>query len=574
MATLAVYAPAAHFDFINLDDGVYVTANRHVRAGLTGDGIVWAFTNGHASLWHPLTWLSHMLDCQLFGLEAGWHHVTNVVLHVANTLLLLAALQALTGALWRSALVTGVFALHPLHVESVAWVAERKDVLSTCGWLVTLWAYARYARHPERSRFVPVAIAFAIALLAKPMVVTLPVVLLLLDAWPLGRVRTTRPAALVAEKFPLVLLAGAASVVTLVVAARTGAVTSLALVAFPARLANALVAYTRYLGKALWPTHLAVFYPIPSTWPVAEVLGAALLLVAITVSTLVAGRRHPYLAVGWLWFVVTLLPVIGIVQAGDQAMADRFMYVPLIGLTIAMVWGVADLLRRWPTALRIAPAGALVILAALAVASRRQLGTWRDSSALFTHALVVTTDNWLAHHNLGMVLAKQGDVEGAAREFTTATRLRPGYPDAHYNLGVALIRQEKPDEAIAEFTRTLDLNPHHADAHNALGNLLLQRGLRADGLVHLSDAVRFDPDDAVKHYNLGVALLESARTTDAMAAFVEAARLQPDLAEAHANLGVIYAKQGRVADAAAEYAEAVRLKPDLVGRLPRLGTPQ
>ena len=365
-------------------------------------------------------------------------------------------------------------------------------------------------------------------------------------------------------------LAAAVSTLTFVVAANTGSVASLDVFPFPARLANALVAYCRYVGKALWPVRLAIFYPVPPSWPPVEVLAATLVLVGITGSTLVARRRHPYLVVGWLWFVGTLVPVIGIVQAGDQAMADRFTYVPLVGLAIATVWGLDALARRRPTATRIAPAGALAILGALGIATHRQLATWRDSTTVFTHALAVTADNWLAHHNLGMALAKRGDIDSAAREFAAAIRLRPGYADAHYDLGVALLGERKPDEAVAEFTRTLDLDPHHADAHQALGNLLVQHGLTADGLVHLSDAVRFDPADASKHYNRGVALLQNGGTADAMAEFTEAVRLQPDLAEAHGNLAIIHARQGRRADAAAEYAEAVRLKPELVGRLPRL----
>jgi len=555
--TIAVYAPAAHFDFINLDDGLYVTANRRVQAGLSWQGIVWAFTTRYASHWHPLTWLSHMADCQLFGLDAGSHHAVSVAFHSGNTLLLLLALRALTGALWRSTLVAAVFALHPLHVESVAWVAERKDLLSTSASLVALWAYACHARRPGWRRLAIVAIAFAAGLLAKPMVVTLPFVLLLLDWWPLDRARTTKPAALVTEKLPLFVLAAAVSTLTFVVAANTGSVASLDVFPFPARLANALVAYCRYVGKALWPVRLAIFYPVPPSWPPVEVLAATLVLVGITGSTLVARRRHPYLVVGWLWFVGTLVPVIDIVQAGDQAMADRFTYVPLVGLAIATVWGLDALARRRPTATRIAQAGALAVLGALAIATHRQLATWRDSTTVFTHALAVTADNWLAHHNLGMALAKRGDIDSAAGEFAAAIRLRPSYADAHYDLGVALLRERKPDEAVAEFTRTLDLAPHHADAHQALGNLLVQRGLTADGLVHLSDAVRFDPADASKHYNRGVALLQNGGTADAMAEFTEAVRLQPDLAEAHGNLAIIHARQ-------------LRLKPELVGRLPRL----
>ena len=558
VATIAVYAPVAHFDYVDLDDDVYVTANRRVQAGLTWDGIVWAFTTGHAGFWHPFTWLSHMLDCQLFGLDAGGHHLTNLVLHAANTLLLLGALHTLTGAVWRSAFVAAVFALHPLHVESVAWVAERKDVLSTAAWLAALWAYASYARRPGRRRLVLVEVAFSIGLLAKAMIVTLPFVLLLLDWWPLDRARTTRPGALVAEKVPLFVLAAVGSVVAFVAAARWGAVVSLTHEPIRRRLATVLVAYVRYLGKAVWPTHLAIFYPMPVAWPAANVVAAALLLFAITACALVVGRRYPYVLVGWLWFVGTLVPVIGVIQAGNQAMADRFTYVALIGPTIVAVWGVEELLRRSPAVARAAAWGGLFVVAVLGVASRKQLGYWRDSTALFTHALAVTTDNWLAHNNLGYVLLRQGRTEEATAHFRAALAIKPGYMDAVNNLGDVLIRSDRAEDAIAHFSAALALHPDDPVTHYNLGNALAKRGDVDAAAREFAAAVRLRPDYPAAHYNLGVAFAARGNSDEAMAEFTRALENDPHQPDAHNALGNLLLQRGRVGDAVAHLSEAVR----------------
>ena len=597
IATLVVYAPVWHHDFIALDDDVYVTDNRHVQAGLTADGIVWAFTTAHSSFWQPLTWLSHMTDCQLFGMNAGAHHLTNVALHVANVLLLLGALHGLTGTIWRSALTAAVFALHPLHVESVAWVAERKDVLSTTAAFAALWAYSAYVKRPGRIRLAWPMLAFAVGLLAKPMIVTLPAVLLLLDWWPLDRLRTATPVALVAEKLPFFVLALGVSILTVVVAARTGAVVSLAHLSIGMRVQSALVSYVRYLGKAFWPARLAVFYPLPKVWPVEAVVGAGLLFASITAAVVFTRRGYPYLAVGWLWFIATFAPVIGLFQSGRQAMADRFTYVPLIGLTIAVLWGAESLLHSRPTALRAATAAMIFVIAALGIASRRQVETWHDSVTLFTHALAVTTDNAVAHNNLGYVLVRQGKTEEAVAHFRAALAIDPGESDALYNLGDVLLRSDRVDDAVAhfsgvvagrpgdpvahhdlgkalakrgdigraadEFTTALRLQPNYPDAHYNLGVVLATQGKPDEAIVEFTRALEDDPHHPQAHNAIGSVLLARGRAGDAIPHLVEAVRFDPGDPANHYNLGVALLAEERTADAVSEFREAVRLKPDL-----------
>ncbi|TMB07957.1 MAG: tetratricopeptide repeat protein, partial [Deltaproteobacteria bacterium] len=456
LATLLAYWRVVQCGYLNLDDDLYVTANPAVWGGLTLAGARWALTATHAGLWHPLTWLSHMLDVQLFGPNPAGHHATNLLLHVANVVVLLLVLVRATGALWPSAAVAALFALHPLHVESVAWVAERKDVLSGFFGLTTIWAYVRYAQRPAPGRYALVVLSLALGLMAKPMLVTLPLVLLLLDRWPLRRGMSLR---LVVEKLPLLALAAAASVMGIVAGQRADAVGSLARFPLEARLANALVSYARYLGKTLWPSRLAVFYPYPSAWPAWQLAGAAVLLAAVTTVAIVHMRRRPYLLVGWLWFLGMLFPVSGVVQDGSQAMADHFTYLPLIGLFVMVAWGGQDLLARCPVPPPALKASALALLLALGCTTWRQVGYWHDSTRLFTHALEVTSANWLAHNNLGDALAREGKLEEATGHFAESVRLEPSNPDAHYNLGVALHRQGRPAEATLHYREALRLAP-------------------------------------------------------------------------------------------------------------------
>jgi protein O-mannosyl-transferase len=483
--TVAVYAPVGHFDFVQLDDPAYVTENPNVLGGLTLEGLSWAFTTGHAANWHPVTWLSHMLDVQLFGVAAGAHHLTSLALHAANTLLLFGLLVLLTGALWRSALVAALFAVHPLHVESVAWVAERKDVLSTFFMLLTLWAYAGFVRHvgpaataggatAGRSRRVYYAlmlVVFALGLMAKPMLVTLPFVLLLLDVWPLERLNPAWPR--VREKLPLFVMAAASSIVTFVVQQRGGAVTPFEVHPFSLRLQNAVVSVVAYLRDALWPAGLTVLYSFPSAVPPEQVAISLAVLAVVSLAAYRLARREPYLLVGWLWYLGTLVPVAGLVQVGVQARADRYTYVPLIGVFIMVAWGLAALVGRRPRLRMVVSAAAIGAIVGCAVTARVQAGYWTDSVALWTRATMITlhVDEFEAHMSLGTALGNQGRVDEAREHFAEAARLRPESDAAHCSLGIALARSGRLTDAVRELNEALRLNPGNQAARRALDGL-------------------------------------------------------------------------------------------------------
>jgi tetratricopeptide (TPR) repeat protein len=560
---LIVYASVRNHDFVNYDDDDYVTANAIVLQGLTWHGVSWALTTGQAANWHPLTWLSHMLDVELYGLDPGPHHLTNLLFHIANTLLLFGLLNRMTRALGRSAFVAGLFAVHPLHVESVAWVAERKDVLSTLFWMLTLWAYVEYVRRPGLRRYGAVLLFFALGLLAKPILVTLPFVLLLLDFWPLGRTgMAPNPAGgwalagdgwttvvrLVREKLPLLALAVASSIVTFVIHRRGGAVITLGAKPLNLRVANALISYVTYIGKMLWPAHLAVFYPYAQSLPVGWVAGAFLVLMGISIAVIRAAPRRPYLLVGWLWYLGTLVPVIGLIQVGDQAMADRYTYIPLIGLFIVVAWGVPELLGRWPLRIRriALPAAAGVVILACAIAARAQAQYWEDSTTLWTHALAVTSRNNIAHNNLGVSLAEQGKLDEAIAHYSEALRIKPDYANAHNNLGAALADRGKPDEAIAHYSEALRIRPDYADAHLNIGVSLAEQGKLDEAIAHFTEALRIKPDSAKAHNDLGVALASQGKLDEAIAHFTEALRIKPDYADAQKNLE--FALRGKSAD--------------------------
>ncbi len=588
VATLATYGDLRTHQFINYDDGLYVTDNPTVQGGLTLPGLIGAFTSTCAGLWHPLTMLSHMLDCQLFGLHPGGHHLTSLLFHIANTLLLFLWLQRTTGALGPSFLVAALFALHPLHVESVAWVAERKDVLSTFFWLLTMWAYVWYVESPGFRRYWLILVCFILGLMAKPMLVTLPLVLLLLDYWPLHRWTLNRAATvspskkgpsrvsrdrktpqgvsaqrLAWEKAPLFALAALCSMVTFFAEKEGGAVTSLQDLALTSRLANAMVAYVSYLGQMFWPAHLAVLYPLPRhNPPIWQATAAGLALAVLTLLALRQARRHPYLLVGWLWYLGTLLPVIGLVQVGVQTMADRYTYVPCIGLFIIVAYGMADLGARWRVPRLLLPVGAGVVLAALMICTWVQVSYWRDSISLYGHTLKVTRSNPLIQSNMGVVLAAQGKMDQAMAHYAEALRLKPDLAKTHNNLGLALAAQGKMDQARAQYAEALRLKPDYAEAHNNLGLALAAQGEMDQAVAHYAEALRLNPDLAETHNNLGVALAAQGKMDQAVAQYAEALRLKPDLAGAHNNLGLALAAQGQMDQAMAHYAEALRLKPD------------
>jgi Flp pilus assembly protein TadD len=581
VATAAVFWQVRSHDFLNLDDQRYVTENRHVQAGLTRDGIIWAFTTTHAEFWHPLTWLSHMLDCHLYGLNAGSHHLTNLILHIMSTILLFVVLKRMSGALWKSAFVAALFSLHPLHVESVAWVAERKDVLCTFFWMLTMWTYVRYAERPGPQRYLLVLLTFALGLMSKPMLVTLPFVLLLLDYWPLGRLKLrwrdhvvrspqtshhTDPGAkksavlaLVLEKVPFLALAAAVSIATLFAQPSGGS----AMLPLKIRIGNAFLSYLSYIAKMLWPQELAAFYPHPAyTLQIWEVIGAAVLLICISVFVIRAVRMRPYLTVGWLWYLGTLVPVIGLVQVGSHAMADRYTYVPLIGLFLMIAWGVPEIVKRFRPATAVLPVLAGAMLSALTVCTWLQLRHWKNSSALFTHALNVTASNSLAHTNLGVALDSQGRLEEAMSHYREALRIKPHDADAHHNLGVALAKHGRLKEAMSHYREALRSRPDYADAHHNLGVALAKQGRLKEAASHYIEALRIKPDYAKAHNNLGVHLANEGRLKQAVNHYTEALRTKPDYAEAHYNLGNALARQGRPEEAISHYFEALRIKPD------------
>ena len=551
--TMIVYLPVLGHGFLrSFDDAQYVTDNLPVRRGLSAQSFCWAWTSFCASNWHPLTWLSHMLDCQLFGLEKpGGHHLVNLLLHTANTLILFLVLQRMTGAAWRSSLVAALFAVHPLHVESVAWVAERKDVLSVFFGLLALAAYVRYAERPGVVRYLFVTGAFVLSLLSKPMLVTLPCLLLLLDYWPLRRWAATPPTegpprprfrlwVLVLEKVPLFALAAASCVVT-VLAQMGQAVVAVERLPLDRRVGNALLAYVAYLRKTVWPADLAVFYPYsPHAPPSWQIVVAGIFLAALTAAAFFMRRRRPALLVGWLWFVGTLVPVIGLVQVGGQAMADRYTYFPLIGLFMALAWAVpagnVTLLSGalHPPIGRVAfPVAAGGVLTVCAVLTWMQLAYWADEEALWCRALAVNEENAVAHVALGIVIYPRGEVDEAERHFLRGMQLAPNYDLAYSSLGTSRLRQGQVDQALALF----------------------------------ESAASASPATALHRNNLGLAFLRKGRADEAARCFREAIRLEPATAEYHCNLAAVLDEQGEGDAAREQYREGLRLDADWPERM-------
>ncbi len=525
LAALAVvvYAGVWSYGFVNFDDPRYVTENPHVATGLSWANVRWAFTTGYAANWHPVTWLSHMLDVTLAGPTPGLAHVTNLVLHVANTVLLFAFLRRATGAAGRSAIVAALFAVHPLHVESVAWISERKDVLSTFFGVIAMLAYVEHTRTPSRGRAAVMYAAFALGLLAKPMLVTLPIVLLAIDLWPLGRKMTI---GVVREKVPLLALSGLSAVITFAVQREGGAVAAVNPYPIDARLAHVVAAYVDYLGQMVWPRHLAVFYPLPTGTATTRLVFSVAVLAGITTAAVLVRRRWPYVLSGWLWYVVMLLPVIGIVQVGGQGMADRYTYFSLVGVFISIVWLVSYFVERTPGVLFFRGVALAAIVACGAVA-HQQLQFWRSSLALWTRALDVTDDNYRAENAVGALLVEQGRLDEALRHLDNAVRLEPAFADAHNNLGTALARDGRLDEAAVEYREALRLAPDLALAHNNLG-LALARTADVDGAIaELREAARLSPERPDYHYNLAVLLLGRGDRAAGVAELDAALRARP-----------------------------------------------
>jgi len=533
-AVALVYLQVGNHEFLLYDDPNYVTDNPHIRSGLTLANILWAFSSFHDNNWFPLTWISHMLDVQLFGLEAGWHHLGNVALHSANSILLLLLLNRLTGCIWRSAIVAALFALHPLHVESVAWVAERKDVFSTLFLFLTLHAYLRYTERPGVGRYILTVLLFTLGLMAKPMLVSLPLIMLLIDYWPLHRLSTQNALLpLLKEKFPFAALALVSCVVT--VAAQKEGISSLKSVPFLHRLGNAAVSYTAYIGKTVLPLDLSVFYPLqlkPSPW---QPVTATLVLAAISLAVWHWRKRSPYLLVGWLWYLIMLVPVIGLIQIGMQAMADRYTYVSLTGLFILAVWLGSDIASRSRTTMRLAAGASVIVIVIYAGMAWRQVSYWKSNNSLFTRALQLNRENFIASHVLGILSAQKGDQVEALTKFEDAISSAPWFAPSYLSAGNTLMDLDRTNEALAYYETALSIFPTAA-AHYNLGSALHRLGEIEEAVKHYRLALRLAPANVDYLNNLGIALAEQEDIEAAVQLFREALRLDPAYENASKNL--------------------------------------
>ena len=526
VVTFAVYWQVVNHDFIDFDDDLYVTRNLYVRDGLTLKGIHWAFSfkDKEKTYWHPLTWLSHMVDCQLFGLRPGLHHLTNLLFHIINGILLFLVLMRMTGVFWRSALVAALFALHPINVDSVAWIAERKNLLSTFFWMLTILTYTLYTERPHFGLYLLTLLVFTFGLMAKPMLVTLPFVLLLLDYWPLGRIGFDPPSAmrkktealnfslrfdrrifvrLLLEKLPFIFLSMVSTVISSLSVKDAGNIISTHTVPVTLRFSNALVSYIKYILKMLWPQNFAVFYPYPKMVPMWHSLGALTLICFVSILFVRAINRRPYLGIGWCWYLGTLFPVMGLVQVGLwPAMADRFAYIPLIGVFVIIAWGVHDLTLKWKY--RFAGQGiiAAVLIFFLMGVTWNQIQYWENSISIYKHTLSVTTENDIIHNNMGVILVNQNKISEAIDHYNQALKINPGYVRLHNNLGAALIKAGRNLEAIHHFSKALRLKPDYAEAHNNLGNALIKTGRNSEAIRHFSEALRIKPDYAEAHNDL------------------------------------------------------------------------
>jgi Flp pilus assembly protein TadD len=564
--TAAAYHRFPALGFV-YDDRAYLLESAPMLAGLSADTLRWAAGSFHHSNWQPLAVVSTLLDVRLFGLAPAAHHGVNLLLHAGNVVLLFLLLGRMTGGLWRPALVAALFALHPLNVETVAWVTERSNLLCLFFGLLTLLAYRRHAAAPRRARLALVVGLYALALLAKPMLVTLPLLLLLLDFWPLGRMGSPPQIVpslwrLLPEKIPFLLLAAADAAATYAAQLADAAVQPLRTFPPGSRLANAVTAAAGYLDKALFPVDLAVFYPHRGAGiPAGETLAALGLLAALSAVALVGWRRRPYLAAGWLWYLAALLPVIGVIQVGRQAMADRYAYVSLLGIFVAVAWALGDLVRGRRTRLRLAGAGAGLALCALGAATASQVGLWRDEVSLFGHAIAVTADNDVAQNNLGAALLERGQGAEAIARFREALRIRPDYADAHAGLGGALAAAGETEEGIRHLRESLRLQPDSGEFRVNLGAVLARAGRAAEAETLYREALSLRPGLHLAHMNLANLLADSGRVAEALEHYAEAARLNPNDADVRFNLGVTLAQGGRFAEAAAAFREALRIRP-------------
>jgi len=589
VATFCIYSQVQDHEFINFDDDNFVTNNLNVQAGFTIESIKWAFTPSPTSYWIPITWLSHMLDYQLYGLHPKGQYLTNLFLHISSVLILFIVLFRMTGALWQSGFVAAMFALHPLNVESVAWIAERKNVLSTLFWLLTMWAYIHYAEKPTVKRYGLVFLFFTLGLMSKPMLVTLPFALLLLDYWPLRRLKLGQERdsnevsekntaqkseifRLVLEKVPLFLLTVGFSIVTVIAQKRfqeNGNYTEL--LPFSERLINSIVSYMEYLRKMIWPENLAFFYPYPGDTVWKGIL-CGMALVGITIISIRLIRKAPYFAVGWFWYLGTFVPVIGIVPVGGgwpgSVMSDRYAYIPLIGIFIIIAWGLPELISKWRYKEKVLSVSAGIIIFTLLITTWEQVSHWKNSITIFKHTIKVTDKKYpnlaIVHNNLGIALFAEQKNEEAISHYKMAIKLNPDYALAHNNLGAVLFAKQKNEEAISHYKMAIKLNPDYAEAHNNLGAALFNAKMTEEAIDYFKEAIKLNPDFADAHNNLGAALVAEGKMEEAISHYKMAIKIKPDYVEAHNNLGNALFQKGEMKEAINHYREALKLKPDLV----------
>lgn len=581
--TLFAYWPVQHNEFINFDDDLYITDNQWVKAGLTFESFIWAVDFNDSGYWQPLTWLSHMLDVSLFGLEPAGHHLTNLGIHLASALLLFWFFFRTTGQLYRSAFIAGLFALHPLNVESVAWAASRKNLLSTFFWMLSLFFYVRYCESPTLKRYVMILLIFVMGLMVKPMLVTLPFVFLLLDYWPLRRLRVNvlqRYASgllegeatqdskgnllqLVMEKVPFLAFSSASIGVSILSSQQIDATVTTDLVPLMLRIANAVVSYLSYLSKIFWPLNMAIFYPFPKDLPVWQVAGSGVLLVAITALSLWRSNHRPYLATGWLWYLGTLVPVIGIIQTGAwPSMADRWAYVPMIGIIIILAWAVPEMASKWRFKATVLAVMGISVLACCLILVRSQLQYWQSSCVLFQHALAVTRENYVAHNNLGHALLRKGEANAAMHHFETALKLNPQSYKASNNIGEALLELRRVNEAVDRYRESLKLNPAAAATHKCIGVALFEQGNIEEAISHLQTALRIEPNYADAYFRLGNIYRKEGQIQKAARCYLHVIRLRPDLPEAYNNLGVLLVNEGKLKAAESYFRKALEQEND------------
>jgi tetratricopeptide (TPR) repeat protein len=579
LGTALLYWPVAGFDFINLDDPDYVLNNVRIKNGFSWSGLAWCFQAGYAQNWHPLTWFSHMFDCQFFGLRPGPPHIVNVLLHIADSIMLFVAVKRLTGAFWRSATVAALFAWHPLHVESVAWVAERKDVLSAFFWMLTLWFYARYVetlaeQDPKSKKFYWLAlVSFALGLMAKPMLITLPCALLLLDWWPLKRFSNFKRQTffpLIREKAPFFLLAAGSGVVTVIAQTRGGAVATLGIVSLSTRASNIAVAYLRYVEKLAWPSNLSVIYPLefkahPMLFGIAVGFLASASILAFALKT-----SRPYLLVGWLWFLGTLVPVIGVIQVGGQAMADRYSYIPSIGIFMIVCWSAADLSRSWRGRAAGLSLLGTAVLAACAIQTRAEVNYWRDSGTLFSRALAIDPDNYIARGCRGCYLRDLGQLDQAQSEFQRAIEISPIYMVGYTFLSGVLEAKGKKEEAMRVLQDSLKIRADFSDARCEIAKLLFAENRYPEAQSELEEGLKLDSDDAGLRLYLGYALAGQRKYVDAEEQFALSASLAPDDPASRYQWALALAAQHEYHRAIAQYRASLKIDPDFANALNNL----